>query len=399
MNGPIKNGTSDKKTKILRSAISVFSKKGFRVSTISDLAKKAKIGEATIYNHFKNKEEILLSIPLLFKQEFNISMEEQLRGIKKPEEKLRRFIWHYLWWSQKHPEFIKVLVLEINPHPNYYRSEAYSLIKEISKFPETILEVGKKTGLFREEINPRVFRKFLIGAVDYLFLTRIVFERPFFPLDDYDDLMEAVLSAIVRDDETPLGGIEDVEEKKERVLWAAEEILSKKPFSQISIAEIAKRAGVAGGTIYEYFENKEALLFSIFEKRMQEFTEVFNETISPQKPETKLKHILWHFLNWVKNRREWALVYYREIIHNPRFYASDKHQPLRRYDNKLIEIFKEGMEKGTFRMDLKLHLFRALVTGPIHALGYSWAAFQREYDLVNDLDELYDLVYRAVKSK
>jgi len=69
---------------------------------------------------------------------------------------------------------------------------------------------------------------------------------------------------------------------------------------------------------------------------------------------------------------------------------------LREYDNKLIKIF-EGRKKGAFRNDLKIDLFRALVTGPIHALGYSCAAFQREYDLVNDLDELYDLVHRAVK--
>jgi len=397
MNNPTKRVMSDKKKKILLSAISVFSEKGFRESTISDLAKKVKIGEATVYNHFRNKDEILLSIPLLFIHEFSVSMDEQLGGIRKPEEKLQRYIWHYLWWCQKHKDFVRVFVLEINPHPNYCHSEAYGLNKEFTKLPETILEEGKKTGHFREGIDPRIFRKFLIGAIDYLFLTTIVFGRPFHPLDDYDDLMEAVFSAIVQDDKVPSGGMEEVEEKRERVLLAAEEILSKKSFSQTSIAEIAKRARVADGTIYEYFENKEALLFSIFEKRMQEFTEVFDETISPEKPGTKLKHILWHFLNWVQSRREWALVYYREIVHNPRFYTSDKHHALREYDNKLIVIFEEGRKKGVFRNDLKIHLFRALVTGPIHALGYSWAAFQRKYDLINDLDGLYDLVHRAVK--
>jgi len=70
---------------------------------------------------------------------------------------------------------------------------------------------------------------------------------------------------------------------------------------------------------------------------------------------------------------------------------------LREYDNKLVEIFEEGREKWALRNDLKIHLFRALITGPIHALGYSWAAFQREYDLINDLDGLYDLVHRAVE--
>ena len=397
MNDSTEHILSDKKARVLRSAISVFSEKGFRKSTISDLASNARIGEATIYNHFKNKEEILLSIPLLFGHEFRLGMEEQLRGIRKPREKLQRYIWYYLWWSQKHQDFVRVFVLEIKPHPNYSHSEVYALNQEVTKFTESILEEGKRAGQFREEIDPRIFRNFLTGTVDYLFLTTIVFGRPFRPLDDYDHLMDAVFSAIAKDHRVQSGEIEEVEEKRERVLIAAEEILSKKSFSKTSIAEIAKKAGVADGTIYEYFDNKEALLFSIFEKRMREFTDVFDETISPEKPETKLKHILLHFLNWVQTRREWAQVYYREIVHNPRFYASDKHRTLRAYDNKLVEIFEEGKKKGAFRNDLKTYLFRALVTGPIHALSFSWAEFQREYDLINDLDGLYDLVYRAVK--
>ena len=113
------NISNDKKIRIIETAIRVFARKGFRSSTISDLAKEARMGEATIYNHFRNKEEILLSIPLKYFHDFITSNEEHLEGIKNPEEKLRKYIWQYLWWSQKHKEFIKVLLLEVQPNHHY----------------------------------------------------------------------------------------------------------------------------------------------------------------------------------------------------------------------------------------------------------------------------------------
>ena len=48
---------------ILRAAEHIFAKKGFQAATVSDIAKKAKVSEATIYEYFSSKEELLFSIP------------------------------------------------------------------------------------------------------------------------------------------------------------------------------------------------------------------------------------------------------------------------------------------------------------------------------------------------
>ena len=71
----------DKKIRIIEAATHVFSEKGYRNATISDLARKAELGEATIYNHFKNKEQILFSIATQSIQNLMDSNAEHLTGI------------------------------------------------------------------------------------------------------------------------------------------------------------------------------------------------------------------------------------------------------------------------------------------------------------------------------
>ena len=390
--------TKTKKDKIINTAITVFAEKGFREATISDLAKRAGISEATLYNHFNNKEEILFSIPVGHMRDFLAKLEEQFTGIKNPEEKLRKFVWQHLWWSQKHKNITKIFILEIQPNRHYYGSEIYNLVWEIGKVLTDILEEGKSSGIFRTEVNPGIFRKFLMGTIDYLFLTCLALDRPFQPLDDYDTLAEAFVAAVKDLADPPFFNIPQTEEKRERILRAAEDLLSRKTFTQTSIYEIAKNAGVAEGTIYEYFENKEDVLFSLYENHMKDYSDTFDATLRPEKPEIKLKHILWHFLSWAQNQPQWATIYLREIIPNPRFYRSEKHEVMRKHVRKLTKIFEEGIEAGMFRIDLKPHLLRALVFGPLHALCYHWVSPSEDHKLVNDLDDLYDLIFRATKN-
>ena len=55
----------------------------------------------------------------------------------------------------------------------------------------------------------------------------------------------------------------DKEEKRLEIARAAIPLFAAKNISQISIDEIAKNAGVAKGTIYLYFKNKEEIIFTI----------------------------------------------------------------------------------------------------------------------------------------
>src|SRR5512144_11265 len=59
-------------------------------------------------------------------------------------------------------------------------------------------------------------------------------------------------------------------DKRERILSAAERIFARHGFFAAKVSDVAKEAGVADGTIYLYFKNKDDLLISLFEEKMGE---------------------------------------------------------------------------------------------------------------------------------
>jgi AcrR family transcriptional regulator len=390
------NVAVDKKTMIIKAAVTVFSERGFSASTISDLAQKAGVGEATIYNHFKNKLEILLSLPIPYIHDFMENCDEQLKGIIDPEEKMRKYIWQALRWSQQHRDCIKVLLTDIVPTPQYYESEAYELMKKASKLPMRFLDEGKDQGLFREDVNSRIFSAFLFGTITHLLLSRIMLDSSFELLDDFSEVAGTIITAIKINDTSNRIDIYKLKDKRERILLAAEKLFSQKMFAETTISEIAKTAKVADGTIYDYFKNKEALLFEIFNKRMQDFLNTYDETILPEKPESKLRQAIYHFMSWVQTNRPWATVYIKDIATNPKFYLSREYAFKKKHDEKLLEIFSDGKQQGVFLPNIKPELLMALFFGPIYLLCLPWALLNLTNSLIAELDDLYTLLLRAI---
>jgi len=90
------------------------------------------------------------------------------------------------------------------------------------------------------------------------------------------------------------------EEKKELIYNSAIKVLSQKGFHEATVHDIAKEAGLASGTIYLYFKNKEDILISLFNKKWNDFfidlnsaTEKYANLI--QKMEARLNYIVNYF--------------------------------------------------------------------------------------------------------
>ncbi len=60
------------------------------------------------------------------------------------------------------------------------------------------------------------------------------------------------------------------EDKRKRILEAAVKVFARKGYFAARVSEIAKKAGVADGTIYLYFRNKEDILVKLFDEVMAE---------------------------------------------------------------------------------------------------------------------------------
>src|SRR5499433_1304416 len=92
-------------------------------------------------------------------------------------------------------------------------------------------------------------------------------------------------------------------DKRERILVAAERIFAQHGFFAARVSEIAKEAGVADGTIYLYFKNKDDLLISLFESRMERVNGFLaTQTALFRGPREKLLAFIKAYLTLVKDQ-------------------------------------------------------------------------------------------------
>lgn len=383
----------NKREEILNAATEVFAEKGYHQATISDLARAGGFGEATVYNYFSNKEEILLTLPLYYLSDLEEKINEHLAGLRQPEEKLRRFIWLYTWWCQNRPKFVRVWLLEIHRQSAYYDSPGYELRNRIMHSTWTMLEEGQNMGQFRKEVDPHLFCCMLTGALNYLFLTRMVFNRELDVLERFDSIAGAIISAITVRPESKKAPVND---RRERIMNAAEALFSEKNFHETRISEIAGLAGVADGSIYDHFQGKEYLLFAIYEKKMADFTASFDEIQAPTRSSTMLHNLLLHFFTWAEANPNWARIYFKDLLPNPVFYGSDYHRAMQNHDKKIEKLLLKGQKDGTFRKNLSLSIFRALIFGALDEFLTPWVMKGEKFDLYKSVASLGDMILNAI---
>jgi TetR/AcrR family fatty acid metabolism transcriptional regulator len=166
-----------KRRLILKVATEVFAEKGFHESTISQIAQKAKIAEGSIYLYFKNKEDLLFSIPEERMENFLSGLREHLAGMKGALNKLRKLIWYHFHFYQQNKDYALILLQSIRLNPRFVSTRAYQLIREFSKLVVQIIEEGKKEGAIRADIDSRLLRDAILGAIEHVTIRGSILSR------------------------------------------------------------------------------------------------------------------------------------------------------------------------------------------------------------------------------
>ena len=169
--------SSGKYQKIIQAATKVFAEKGFYHSKVSDVAKEAQVADGTIYLYFKNKDDLLISI---FEESMDIFIEAVLKSmeeIKDPVDQLKRFITLHLELVRKNQDTAQVLQIELRQSARFMKEYAGTKFREYLRIISQILEEGKKTGVFRESLNPLIVKRALFGAIDEMALEWILMKR------------------------------------------------------------------------------------------------------------------------------------------------------------------------------------------------------------------------------
>ena len=225
-----------RKEQILRGAEKVFARKGFQESTISDVAREAKVSEATIYEYFPSKEELLFSIPGETTRRAKESMQFILQFLRGASNKLRAIIYHYLWFYETNPDYAAVAMLILKQNRKFLEVAAYEDVRELSRILLHIVKEGIAAGEFRADINLNLVRAIILGTIEHLVIRRVLLGGPESLVQLSDSLTDLIIGGIQVRGEEKIWNIQirQEPEKKERPAETPSTkkrtALSKKPF-------------------------------------------------------------------------------------------------------------------------------------------------------------------------
>ncbi len=158
---------NDKAARILQAAEYMFAEKGYLSATMAEVAAMAGVAEGTIYSYFKNKKELLFSLP---RKRFE-DIRASIRGVFQPggvHEKFLLLIRHHFLLLLANRNFLKVFLTDIKLNRQFYLSDSYPLSQQYVDILDEILEEGKQQGVFRASVNPRLFRHLFLGTFSHL---------------------------------------------------------------------------------------------------------------------------------------------------------------------------------------------------------------------------------------
>jgi TetR/AcrR family transcriptional regulator, fatty acid metabolism regulator protein len=171
--------------------------------------------------------------------------------------------------------------------------------------------------------------------------------------------------------------------KYKQIIEAAVIVIAENGYHQAQVSKIAKQAGVADGTIYLYFKNKEDILISLFQEKMGNFIEKIQKEIEGiSSPTEKLYVLIEKHFQLLAADRHLAIVTQLELRQSNKELRLRINEVLKGYLKVVDGILIEGIEKGEFRQDLDIRLARQMIFGTIDETVTTWVMNEQKYDLV-----------------
>jgi TetR/AcrR family fatty acid metabolism transcriptional regulator len=157
-----------KRESIIQAAIEVFSRKEFKSASISEIAEKAGVADGTIYQYFRNKEDLFFSIPIEKTNEFRSQLELHLEGISGALNKIRKFVWYFLYFFKTNPGYGRILMLEMRVSRSFVKTETYGFLKQSVGQVVDILIEGQKEGVIRQDTDIYILRHLVLGTLEHM---------------------------------------------------------------------------------------------------------------------------------------------------------------------------------------------------------------------------------------
>ena len=188
--------------------------------------------------------------------------------------------------------------------------------------------------------------------------------------------------------------------KRDAILRAATDVFAERGFFNAQVADVAREAGVAAGTVYLYFRSKDDLLVSIFERTMREaFVEGRAAVAAVSDPAERLRRFAPLHLGRLGRDRNLAVVFQVELRQSVKFMERFSSSLFRDYLGQIRDAIVEGQASGAFRADLNATTAAKMFFGALDEMATNWILSKRRYSLESAADDVVDLFVRGASAR
>jgi TetR/AcrR family transcriptional regulator, fatty acid metabolism regulator protein len=198
-------------------------------------------------------------------------------------------------------------------------------------------------------------------------------------------------TAVTRRAANPLPKL-DRTDKRDALLRAAIDTFAARGFFNAQVADVARSAGVAAGTVYLYFRGKDDLLISIFERTMKEAIADGRRSVDAlTDPVERLREIAKLHLGRLGRDRALAVVFQVELRQSTKFMERFSSTQLREYLGIIRSVIADGQARGVFRAAISPTLAAKLFFGALDEMATNWILSRRKYPLASEADAIVEL--------
>src|SRR5438046_8633036 len=189
-------------------------------------------------------------------------------------------------------------------------------------------------------------------------------------------------------------------DKRAAILRAAIDVFAGRGFFNAQVADVARVAGVAAGTVYLYFRSKDDLLISIFERGMRDAI-AQGQALAAEvvDPVVRLRQFARLHLARLGRDRNLAVVFQVELRQSTKFMERFSSTLLRDYLGLIRAAIAEGQTAGAFRSDLKPTVAAKMFFGALDEMATNWILSRRRYSLEADADLVVDLFVNGARAR
>jgi len=189
-------------------------------------------------------------------------------------------------------------------------------------------------------------------------------------------------------------------DKRDLILRAATRVFAQNGFFQSQVADVARVAGVAAGTVYLYFKGKDDLLVSIFERSMGEVIAEGQAVLDGiTDPAERLRRIAHLHLGWLGRDKNLAVVFQVELRQSVKFMERFSSTFLQDYLKLIRDAIADGQASGVFRKDVSPTTAAKIFFGALDEMATNWMLSRRKYDLSAEADAVVDLFIHGVRTR